>query len=282
MRSVNTSMYRLLLGAAIAVAFSGNANAKNAKSSDPAATPVPAAKPADAKPVDGKAVGAKTGDEKVDISDLENKYWAPKDTDFSVVQNRTYTKEKRFFLSLQYGIPVNDQYSTGNLYGFTGNYFFSERHGIQVQYIRADEHPNQSVSDLATNFSSGVYPDHGRKNSSISVGYNFVPFYSKMSVMGKKIMYFDMAITPTLGNTMYTQMKKSGNSDQNGLTYGVDITQFFFFTNYIAARVDWKNSWYTQKVVHFQGNSGKYNEGDPALNRGIHDSSILLGLTFFY
>jgi hypothetical protein len=30
--------------------------------------------------------------EKVDVTDLEKKYWASKDTDFSVVQNRVYSK----------------------------------------------------------------------------------------------------------------------------------------------------------------------------------------------
>ena len=266
MRSVNASMYRLMLGAVIAIAFGGNAFAQSKK-----ATPAPAASAPEVK---------KSGDEKVDISDLENKYWAPKDTDFSVVQNRTYTKDKRFFLSLEYGIPISDSYSTGNLYGFTGNYFFNERSGIQIQYIRADEHPNSAITDLA-NFSTGVYANHARMNSYYSVGYNFVPFYSKMSFMGKRIIYFDMAITPTLGNTSYTQVMKSGNADKDALTYGFDITQYFFFTNYLAARIDWKNQWYSQDVVRYQ--SDVYGKEGSAVNtKQIHDSLLLFGFTFFY
>jgi outer membrane beta-barrel protein len=268
-------MNRLTLGAVVAIAFSGNVYAQGKKSK---ATPAkqPAVSAATAVPT----TGDKKADEKVDISDLENKYWAPKDTDFSVVQNRTYTKEKRFFLSLEYGIPVSDSYSTGNLYGFTGNYYFNERHGIQLQYIRADLHPNSAVSDLA-NFASGVYANHGRMTNYYSLGYNFVPFYSKMSFMGKKIIYFDMAITPTLGNTTYTQLKKNGNSDVSALTYGFDVTQYFFFTNYLAARVDWKNQWYSQKVVRYQ--SDVYGSEGAALNtKTIHDSLLLFGFTFFY
>ena len=245
MRSVNTSWNRLLLGALLAIAISGNANAQGKKGSPPAPA-TPAAPPADA----GKAT-PKAGDEKVDISDLENKYWAPKDTDFSVVQNRTYTKEKRIFLGLQYGIPVGDQYSTGNVYAWTGSYFFTERHGIQAQYVRGDLRPNSVVTDLSNYGLSGVYPDHGRLKNYMGVGYNFVPFYSKMSVMGKRIMYFDMALTPHFGLTNYTQVKKSGNSDQTAFTYGLDITQYYFFTNFVALKVDWKNQWYTQKVVHY-------------------------------
>src|ERR1700731_3336923 len=100
MRSVNASMKRLMIGAVLAVAIGGNAFAQT-KSAPPAAK-------AEVKP----AAGQKP-DDKVDISDLENKYWAPKDTDFSVVQNRTYTKAHRFALSALIGPIVNDPYSTG-------------------------------------------------------------------------------------------------------------------------------------------------------------------------
>src|SRR5665213_1134217 len=211
MRSVNTSMKRLLIGAVLSVAFSGNVFAQT--KSDPSSQ----------KPK-AKETAEKTSDGKVDISDLENKYWAPKDTDFSVVQNRTYTKEKRFFFSAQYGIPASDNYNTGAFYGFTGNYFFTERQGIQLQYVKADLHPNSAISDFSSFGGSGVYPNHGAMKNYYSVGYNFVPFYSKMSLMGKKIIYFDMAITPTLGNTTYEQIEKSGNGSENALTYGLDIT----------------------------------------------------------
>jgi outer membrane beta-barrel protein len=268
MRSVNTSMKRLTVGAVLAFAFlHGNAFAQTSPD------------PAQQKPKPKET--AEKADGKVDISDLENKYWAPKDTDFSVVQNRTYTKEKRFFFSAQYGIPASDNYNSGAFYGFTGNYFLTERQGLQLQYIHADLHPNSAISDFSSFGGTGVYPNHGQMTNYYSVGYNFVPFYSKMSLMGKKIIYFDMAITPTLGSTQYEQLEKAGNATQNAFTYGVDITQYFFFTNYMALRVDWKNQWYTQKVVYYE-TTGAIPAGSPATDRGIHDSLLMFGLTFFY
>jgi hypothetical protein len=47
-------------------------------------------------------------DKKVDISDLENRYWTAKDTEFSVVQNRLYTKAKRFSVTLQGGTDLSN------------------------------------------------------------------------------------------------------------------------------------------------------------------------------
>ncbi len=72
--------------ALIAMSSPAFAQGKKAKSE---AAPAPA-------PIETKAVKA---DDKVDISDLESKYWAPKDTDFSVVQNRTYSKDNRFMIA---------------------------------------------------------------------------------------------------------------------------------------------------------------------------------------
>ena len=260
MRSKNASLSRLLFGGLIAglvCGFASNAFAQAGK--------------------------APTKEEKVDISDLENKYWAPKDTDFSVVQNRTYTKEKRKFFSLQYGIPTSDAYNDGSFLNFSGNYFFSERHGMQFSYIRANLTPNSAVSDLAS-FATGVYPDHGRMIDYWGVSYNFVPFYSKMSVMGKKIMYFDMAISPSLGMTKYKQVMLNSEGSGTALTYGFDITQYYFFSSHWAFRVDWKNQWYSQKVQKYKFTNVPVPtaEGEPVATKKIHDSLLLLGLTFFW
>jgi len=269
MRSVNTSMNRLVLGAVLALAMSGQAFAQGKK--------------ADAATGGNKAAGQKPADDKVDISDLENKYWAPKDTDFSVVQNRTFTKDHKIFLSLQYGVPTSDIYNSGSFFGLTANYFLTERHGLQAQYIHANLHPNDSISDLSSLGLTGVYPNHGQMTDYYSVGYDFVPFYAKMSVMGKKIMYFDMAITPTLGFTKYLEMEKGGNQPDSALTYGFDITQYYFFSDHWAFRVDWKNQWYTQKVVYYENTGGSIHpEGSSAGNRGIHDSILMFGATFYF
>lgn len=262
----NTSMNQhLRLVAALALAFSSTvfAQAPKVKSN--------------AKP----NVQSEKADDKVDISDLENKYWAPKDTDFSVVQNRTYSKDHRLFLTLQYGMPINDAYSTGSLMGLTANYFLSERYGLQLNVLSADLKNNQSTDDLVNFGGSGVQPDHGRMKAYAGLGFNFVPFYAKMSFLGNKILYFDMAVTPTVGMTQYEQIMRDSTPTKNALTYGVDLTQFFFLNNWFAIRLDLKNQWYSQDVVKYY-NSGGARQGDPVNSRQIHDSIFLMGATFYW
>ncbi len=235
------------------------------------------------KPSPAKAApAAPKGDDKVDISDLENKYWAPKDTDFSVVQNRTYSKDHRFLITPQWGGPINDPYSNGNVLGITGNYFWSERMGVQATFLDANYRNSNATNDIGNlSTTSGAVPDHGKLNGYYGVGFNLVPFYAKMSFWGKRIIYFDMAFTPTLGMTNYDQQIEGENKSKSALTYGLDVTQFFFFNKWFAVRVDLKNQFYKQEVVKFRS-SGGMTKGQKVESKDIQDTMFLIGTTFYF
>src|SRR5687768_12565721 len=65
--------------------------------------------------------------DKLDVQKLEQKYWSAKDDDFTVVQNRTFSKAKRWYLNTAYGVPINDPFSTGSILGLNVGYYFTER-----------------------------------------------------------------------------------------------------------------------------------------------------------
>jgi len=225
---------------------------------------------------------AKAGDDKVDISDLESKYWAPKDTDFSVVQNRTYSKANRFMIAPQFGTVINDPYSDGNVMGLTANYFWSERMGVQLTYLKGDLEENDNTKNIGRlSATSGAYPDHGEFTSYYGVGYNIVPFYAKMSFWGKRIIYFDMAFTPHVGMTTYDQVMEGGNRSKSSFTYGLDVTQFFFFSRWFAVRADLKNQWRGEETVKYRTSSG-LNKGQKTQDKTVQDTMFLLGAEFYF
>ncbi len=229
------------------------------------------AKPTNAAPAED--------DKKVDISDLENKYWAPKDTDFSVVQNRTYPKEGKIFISPQYGLIVNDQYNEGSVMGISGQYFFSERYGVQIESFKSDLKLNKAMQDLST-LASGAQADHGKLTGYYGVGFNMVPFYAKMSVLGKKIIYFDMAFTPVIGMSTYDQVVSTGNVSKTALTYGFDISQYFLFNKWVAIRTDLKSHWRSEEVLTY-GN-GSTTGGVKVKDKTTYDTLFTMGLMFFW
>ncbi len=230
------------------------------------------------------AASAKVGDDKVDISDLESKYWAPKDTDFSVVQNRIYSKVKYTGLMIapQFGTVINDPYSEGHLFGATANWFWSERMGLQATYLVADLKNNDATNDIGRlSATAGATPDHGKLTGYYGVGFNIVPFYAKMSFWGKRIIYFDMAFTPTLGMTQYEQQIEGANKEKSALTYGIDVTQYFFFSRWFAIRADLKNNFYKQEVVKFR-NTAPFSKGQKVTDKNIQDTMFLLGAEFYF
>lgn len=231
-----------------------------------------------------KATKSASPSGKVDISDLENKYWAPKDTDFSVVQNRTYTKAKRFSLNLAAGRLVNDRYNEGEVYSIVGNYYFSERNGVELSYTSIESRDNQGVRDLVA-FGGGVKPDHGKIKEIIDIGYNYIPFYAKMSVLGKRIIYFDMVFTPKIGMAQYDQQIQRANGlpdstakSESAFTYGFDISQMFFINEHITVRADLKNRWFDEKKVNWRQNSGNVGVGSSFNNTTMFQ----IGIQYFF
>ncbi len=270
-----TSKNRTAIGFAIALLMSMQAQAQSKK---PVPPPPPAAQ---SGPTQITTVKPVTGNDKVDITDLENKYWAPKDTDFSVVQNRTFSKDHKWSIAPSWGRPINDAHSEGNIYGVTANYFWSERMGAQFTYLKADLENNDATNDLAV-YGSGVQPDHGKFTSYIGIGYNIVPFYAKMSFWGKKIIYFDLAFTPTIGLTGYDQVMEGGNNGKSALTYGLDISQFYFFSRWLALRVDLKNQWHVEEIVKYRGTTAPNIKGAKVTDKNIHDTMFLVGAMFYF
>lgn len=233
----------------------------------PAPTPAPAASP--------------SGD-KLDVTDLEKKYWAAKDTDFSVVQNRTYAKANRFALSAQYGTLINDSYSEASIINGSANYYFSERLGIEAMYSSIDSKDSKQLEAFKSQYSTNA--SHNKQKGFYGVAVNWVPFYAKMAFLSSKIMYFDMAISPFVGMTTYEQqLETQGLKEQTAFTYGFNVTQSYFLSRHFAFRVDYRNYWFNEDVVKFSGTSGGAGAEGAKIRTDLnHSSQLLFGATYFF
>lgn len=222
----------------------------------------------------------------MDISDLEQKYWAPKDTDFSVVQNRAYTKEKKIAVSALYGPVVNETFSSGQNLGIIGNYYFTERHGVQLTYINSMLGRSKATESFMGQSGGDVLPDYNTPTSYLGVNYNWVPVYAKMSLLGKKIIYFDMQISPGLGLANFEQkyeVDPTGGIDErtqsaSAMAFSLDVTQYFFFSPKFALRADLHNRWYNQELLVYNSNPNK-NIAKSELN---NTTTFMIGVTFFF
>lgn len=212
--------------------------------------------------------------EKVDISDLEKRYWAPKDKDYSVVQNRVYSKAGRVSISGSYGALINDTYSNGTQTAAAVNYYFNDYLGIELQYAKTQSTDNSVVAVAKSD--TGIALDHNKQTGYYGASINWVPIYAKMSLLDKKIIYFDMAFSPGVGMTQYQQQVISGNGDtQSAFTMSLDVTQNFFLSNNFAFRLDVRNRFYNQSIKDFRSGVDRRTESQ-------RSTTILVGLTYMF
>ncbi len=218
--------------------------------------------------------------DKLDVTDLEKKYWAAKDTDFSVVQNRTYAKEGRFSLTGQYGTLVNDAFSRGPVYNLALNYYFTERYGVELTHQKGELVDSKATQNYRT-LPGAVEPNRNQFMSYSGIGFNWVPVYAKVSLLNKKIFYFDLAITPGIGVVNYEAQIESFYPDvkKSATALSLDITQTFFLSRHFAFRFDYKNKWYQEKILNA---TGLFTHGQELQSSTANMTSLMVGVQFFY
>lgn len=215
--------------------------------------------------------------DKLDVQKLEQKYWSAKDDDFTVVQNRAFSKEKRWYLNVGYGSPINDPFSTGSILGLNLGYYISERWGFEFNYRKANFHDNDSsVTFKDTSVGNGVSPDTNRFLSSKIFNATWVPLYAKMSWLDRKIIYFDMGLQLGLGQTEYSILRENGNLNKSAMTYSLNVMQHYFFSEHFALRIDFANTWTGEERKRFSGVADR-----PLPSKSTNDTSLMFGITYW-
>jgi outer membrane beta-barrel protein len=218
-------------------------------------------------------------DLKVDIKDLEEQYWTPQDTEFKVVQNRKFSKDGKYALSLQFGPLMNDSYAEGlgNL-GVTVGYYFSEFMGVEFNYTKYNVDKSEVVSAFEDQF-GGTTPDYNEPLDYIGANFNWIPIYGKMSIQDKKIIYFDLAISPGIGMTKYNQKTSATaaqqGSDESAFVLALDVSQHFFFSERVALRIDMKNRRYKEEIL-------KFSDGSVARDSNKTTTLWQVGFTYYF
>jgi hypothetical protein len=218
--------------------------------------------------------------DKLNVDNLEKKYWSSKDDSFTVVQNRTFSKVDRFFLSMQTGKLINDGFSEATPNALSFGYFWSERWGVEVDQQRFSSKDNAVTNGFNQNF--GVYPNFNRTKSTSSLGLVFVPIYAKVSLFEQKILYLDLSFGVNLGTTNYIMETDKGDIAKSASQFGLDITQHWFVSKDFAFRFDIRNKWSSQEQMKYQISSTA-SEDSRALGKSqFLDTTWQFGITYFH
>lgn len=219
-------------------------------------------------------------DDKIDVGNLEQKYWSAKDDDFTVVQNRTYTKNKRFFISMMTGRIINDGFIEGSPNSFALGYFFNEKNGLSLDQTQFVTHDNSVTKQFISRY--GVAPAYNKPLTTTSLTYMWSPIYAKVSILERKILYLDMSIGFHVGITHYQSMTVDGGQRATTQHYGVDLNQLWFLNKNFALRFDIRNTWSKQKQLLYHIRNTEPESLRSLGSTQLQDNTWLIGLNFFF
>ncbi len=227
--------------------------------------------------------------DKVDLKKLEDKYWSAKDEDYSVIQNRTFSKAGKFYASALYGTLVNDPFAKSKPFGANLGYYFNEDFGIEANYTMNQAEPSESVTkfnSLVTN--TQFRPNYNLPSDSYSLSLSYTPFYAKMAFMNMAILYFDMGFTAGFGLSNYDQIVQLRDGVGNPIGEGkirqvaphfeIGVMQQLFLSKNFAFRLDIKNTFYNEKTVSYDPGIGVQRQEENSMK---NNTLIMLGLTLF-
>ncbi len=231
---------------------------------------------------------AKTTDQ-VDLKKLEDKYWAAKDDEYGVIQNRTFSKTGKMYASVAYGPLINDPFAKAKAAGAMLGYFINEDFGVELGLLSYGSTQNDTVSSYETQF-GGAKPDFNLVKASKVLSLTYTPFYAKMAFMNIGILYFDMGFTLGLGQTSYEIQKVNkdgaGNKTQanemmSANIYEIGFVQQLFINRNAAIRLDIKNSFYNQTTKQYEIGIGAAESTRTQSSKSANDTTITIGLTLF-
>jgi outer membrane beta-barrel protein len=257
----------------------GSTDSTDTTGVQPGATPAPGGAKASAT-----TVPAAGGDKKVDLTDLESRYWTAKDTEFNVVQNRLYTKAHRFSITPMVGVDLSSNYTSDYNLGVALNYYFSERQGVGIEGWKT----SSTEAAFATSFEQQYQASYNFNfpQGFIGAQYNWIPIYAKLSLLEKKIIYFDMSINPGIGatflssKTFSTPVSPSNQISQTPITFTLDVSQQFFLSEHWALKLDVDNHFYSE-TTYYAGTGSGNTAGTTVSSKFNYSAIFMLGVTFF-
>lgn len=218
--------------AAFAAGTSSNSNAT------PSGTPANSVSSGDASSSsDGSAESPSV--ERVNVESIKQKYWARGDAaELGVVQNRTYSKDHKFEIGVFGGFVTTDPFINVKNTGFQFGYHWSEYISTHFVYWHDYVSPSSALETFqdtigaTTNYNPPRNYYGGEVEGSI--------LYGKLSLMGKKIIYYDLHLIGGVGLM---------NTD-NGtyFTPDIGIGQQVYLTKSIALRLDYRLMTYHEAI----------------------------------
>lgn len=228
----------LVLSALALISIPLTAHAADSAKAEAPAAAQPAADAAPAQPTAGPS-----GDsaERVNVDRIKEKYWARGDeSELGVVQNRLYSKERKFELGLFGGLIATDPFISVQAVGGSLGYHFTEYLSLHALGFKDITGPSSALEYLRDG------PLHTTANINLPKYFLGLEgkasfLYGKLSLAGKAIIYYDFHFSLGSGYT----------ATENGtyFTPSAGFGQQIYLSRFASLQVDYRLMRYTEHIV---------------------------------
>lgn len=212
----------------------------NKQSQSKSVTPPTSGQKSESKNENKSEIKSEIKSEKVNVDNIKEKYWARGDeSEMGVVQNRLYSKEKKFVLGVYGGILATDPFLSVKNYGLKVGFNFSEYFGAHILYWRDSVSPSSALQTFEETLKATT--NYNAPSSFFGAEVNGSFLYGKLSVIGKAIIYYDLHLTAGIGST----------STESGkyLTPYLGIGQQVYLSKWFSLRMDYRIMTYREVIL---------------------------------
>lgn len=177
--------------------------------------------------------------ERASVESIKQKYWARGDeNELGVVQNRTYSKDKKFEFGVYGGFITTDPFINVKNVGFQTGYHFSEYISAHFLYWHNYVAPSSALNTFqeTVGATTNYNPPRNYYGSEIEASI----LYGKLSLLGKKIIYYDFHLIGGVG------LMNTDNG--NYVTPSVGLGQQVYITKSVALRIDYRLMAYHEAI----------------------------------
>jgi outer membrane beta-barrel protein len=229
-------------------------------------------------PAPGAGADPNQAGELLEVEKVKEKYWAQgQDSKMGVVQNRVYTKEGKFVLGALGGTTIADPFLSIKQYGGVLGYHFNEFIGVEALGWK-----NVVGKSSALKTAEQQGKDQNTVDPRWFMGAEGLGsiMYGKLSLLGARIIYYDMHLAAGLGVTGFEHYRpnKSALTDMS-ITYLWGVGQRFYITNALSLRLDYRNQIYKETIREKVITATK---GDVIGHRTVFGHTIGLGLDYMF
>ena len=177
----------------------------------------------------------------------------------SVLQNRYFLKQYRPELGVVYGTFLNEAYTKTTDYGIRGAFFISEWLGFEGQYLSTSVQDSEDRTALnkikyrKLDSAEVISPDPEVNKVHRVVDGNIIiaPFYGKMNLVDRFIIYSDLYLTAGLAKV------ETDQGELNAFTIGAG--ERFYWKKSIAFRIDFRDRIYTEQRAGESSRKNSYS-----------------------